>query len=311
MSAASGRSSSGSAVPAPAPGALGGILLIVCAVLCFSCMDASAKWLARSVNPLQTIAARYLISFVAVAFFFNPRTRPGVLRTRSLRLQCGRGLCLVAATLSGFTAVRYLALTKLTSITFAAPLIVAVLAGPMLGERIGPRRVVAVAVGFIGVLVVTRPLSGHFHPATLLAVTAAFANALYSLLTRRLAAHDQPETTMFYTGLVGSIVMLPVLPFVWRTPASTGVWVVTIALGLFGALAHWLLILAHRRSGASVLAPFYYAQLLGAVALGFIVFGELPDRWTVAGSAIVTGSGLYLLYRERVRRTFPSTDVAA
>lgn len=274
-------------------------------------MDASAKWLARTVNPLQTIAARYVISFVAVAAFFNPLARPELVRTRNLRLQCGRALCLVAATLSGFFAVRFLPLTKLTSITFAAPLIVAVLVGPLLGEKMGPRRVAAVCVGFIGVLVVTRPFGGGFHPATILAVIAALANAVYSILTRRLAAFDQPETTMFYTGLAGSILMLPVLPFVWRTPDHLDVWLVTLALGLFGALAHWLLILAHKRAPASILAPFYYTQLLGAVVLGYVIFGELPDRWTGIGAAIVTGSGLYLVYRERVRRTHPSTDMAA
>jgi drug/metabolite transporter (DMT)-like permease len=293
------------------PAALSGILLIVAAVLCFSCMDASAKWLSRTVNPLQTIAGRYIISFVAVAVFLKPWSRPEILRTTRLRLQFGRALCLLVSTLAGFTAVRFLPLTKLTSITFAAPLIVAVLAGPLLGEKIGPRRIVAVCLGFIGVLVITRPISGAFHPATLLAVAAAITNALYSILTRRLAAYDPPETTMFYTGLVGSVVMAPVVPFVWHTPTTANVWVVTVVLGLFGALAHWLLILAHKRAAASVLAPFYYTQLLGAVLLGFVVFGDLPDRWTIVGSLIVTGSGLYLVYRERVRKAHPSTDVAA
>jgi drug/metabolite transporter (DMT)-like permease len=309
---ASNPKTSSAAVPSTiSHGSLGGILLIVSAVLCFSCMDASAKWLGRTVNPLQTIAARYLISFFAVTLFFNPIRRPGIVRTRNLRLQCGRALCLVAATLSGFTAVRFMPLTKLTSITFAAPLIVAVLAGPLIGEKIGPRRVVAVCVGFIGVLVVTRPFGGEFHPATILAAIAAGANALYSILTRRLAAYDQPETTMFYTGLAGSLLMLPVLPFIWRTPATLDVWLVTLALGLFGALAHWLLILAHKRAAATALAPFYYVQLLGAVLLGVLIFGEFPDRWTIVGSAIVTGSGLYLVYRERVRHTHPSMDLAA
>jgi drug/metabolite transporter (DMT)-like permease len=214
--------------------------------------------------------------------------------------------------MSGWTAVRFITLTKLTSITFAAPLIVALLAGPLLGEKIGPRRLVAVFVGFAGVLVVTRPFGGAMHPATVLAVVAAFANALYSILTRKLAAFDRPETTMFYTGLVGSVIMLPVLPFVWTTPAHVQTWAVLLCLGLLGALAHWLLILAHRRAPASLLAPFYYTQLLGAVAIGLVVFGEVPDRWTIVGSSIVIGSGLYLFYRERVRnKPVPSADVAA
>ena len=275
-------------------------------------MDASAKWLGRAINPFQTIAVRYVLSFVVVGLFINPWTRPGVLRTQRRWLQIGRALCLVAASATGWTAVRFMPLTKLTSITFAAPLIVALLAGPLLGEKIGPRRLVAVCVGFVGVLVVTRPFGGEFHPATLLAAGAALANALYSILTRKLAAHDRPETTMFYTGLVGSLAMLPAMPFVWQRPPSTGVWIVLTLLGTLGALAHWLLILAHRRAPASALAPFYYSQIIGAVAIGLVVFGEFPDRWTMVGSAIVTGSGLYLFYRERVRqKPVPSADVAA
>lgn len=291
---------------------LGGILLLIGAVLCFACIDASAKWLNRTMPPLQTVAVRYLGSFVLTALFLNPVTRPGILRTRRLGLQCVRGLCLVTATLSGFTAVRFLRLSELTTINFAAPLIVALLAGPMLGEKIGPRRLVAVFVGFTGVLVVTRPGSGSFQPAALLVIVAACANALYSIITRRLAADDSPETTMFYTVLVGCVLALPVLPFVWHAPTAPLTWSVIAVLGAAGALGHWLLILAHKRCPASALAPFYYAQLLGAVVIGALVFGEWPDRWTFLGGSIVIGSGLYLLYRERVRhKAIPSTDLAA
>ena len=130
---------------------------------------------------------------------------------------------------------------------------------------------------------------------------AACANALYSLTTRLVAARDAPETTLFYTGLVGSLVFLPVTPFVWAWPAAPPTWLLLAALGAFGALGHWLLILAHRRAPASVLAPFFYAQLLWATVLGFLVFGETPDRWTLVGGAIVMASGLYLVSRERTR----------
>lgn len=291
-------------------GALTGILLILGTMVCFACMDASAKWLGSRLNPIQTIATRYVVSFVLVALFFNPWTKPGVLKTQHLGLQCGRALCLLLATATGWTAVRYLALTQLTSIVFAAPLLVAVLAGPMLGEKLGPRRVIAVCVGFAGVLVVTRPFGGSMHPAALLALLAALGNALYSILTRKLAAHDAPETTMFYTGLVGSVVVLPAVPFVWHSPMEWRVWAVLLALGGFGALAHWLLILAHRYTSASTLAPFYYAQIVGAVIFGFVIFHELPDRWTWTGTAIVIASGLYLFWRERVRqKPVPSADI--
>ena len=279
-----------------------GIGLMLGAVACFACLDASAKWINRTADPLQTAAVRYLGSFLLVSLFFNPWTKAGLLRTRSLKLQCGRALCLVAATICSFFALKYLRLTEATSITFASPLVVALLAGPILGERLGAQRLAAVLVGFAGVLVVTRPGVGGLHAAALLAVAAACANALYSLATRLVAANDASETTLFYTGLVGSVVFLPVTPFVWAWPASPLVWLLLAGLGGFGALGHWLLILAHRRAPASVLAPFFYAQLLWATALGFLVFGEVPDRWTVLGGAIVMGSGLYLVSRERAQR---------
>lgn len=297
--------------PASAPPSnnLLGIALAILGVLCFSGMDASAKWLNQSISPFQTVSARYIGSFLFVLPLINPWTIPGVLRTRRLGLQCARALCLLVATLGSFTALRYLPLTLVTSITFASPLLVAILAGPLLGERIGPRRAVAVIVGFAGVLVVTRPFNGHLHPAALLAVGNAAACAIYYVLTRKLAAHDRPETTMFYTGFVGALGCVPLVPFTWQTPSTAGVWIVMIVLGGMGALAHWLLILAHRHSAASVLAPFFYAQILGAAFLGWLVFREVPDRWTLLGIAIVVASGLYLVYRERVRQKYPSSDV--
>ena len=279
-----------------------GIALMVAAVACFACLDTSAKWVNRTTDPVQTAAVRYLGSFLLIVVCFNPWTRPRILRSSSLRLQCGRALCLVLATLCSFFALRYLRLTQATSISFASPLIVALLAGPLLGERIDARRLAAVLAGFLGVLVITRPGSSSFHPAMLLAVVTACSNALYAVATRLLAPLDPSETTLFYTGLVGSLVFLPAMPLVWVTPDSALVWFAMAGLAIFGALGHWFLILAHRHTPASVLAPFFYVQLLWAAGLGFAVFGELPDRWTILGGTIIMASGLYLLHRERAGR---------
>jgi drug/metabolite transporter (DMT)-like permease len=199
-------------------------------------------------------------------------------------------------------AVRYLALTDATTLTFASPLIVPLLAGPFLGEKIGPRRVIAIGVGFAGVLLVTRPGGHGLHPAALLMLVGALMNAFYSIATRKLAGCDSPETTMFYTGMVGSVVMLPVLPFVWENPTQPVVWALLVAIGAFGALAHWLLILAHKYAQASLLAPFYYMQLFGSVVIARIVFDETPDTWTLTGGGVIIASGLYVLYREQVRK---------
>jgi drug/metabolite transporter (DMT)-like permease len=289
---------------------LTGIGLLLCAVACFASIDACAKWLNRSMHPMQTVTLRYLGSFVLVVAMLNPRRHPGIMQTRRLWLQCARAACFVVMSMCIFTSVRYLPLTTITSIAFVAPLVTAVLAAPMLGEKLGPRRVIAVGVGFCGVLVVTRPWSGSFHPAMLLVVVTACLNALYSITTRMLAAHDKPETTMFYTGLVAAIVVVPLIFYTWHTPTSLAVWGVVLLFSIFGALGHWLLILAHARAPASLLAPFFYTQIIWATTFGITVFGESPDRWTALGGVIVMSSGLYLLYRERVRHRQPSVDVA-
>lgn len=301
--AANGRSA--------APPPVAGILILLAAIVCFACMDASAKWLGRELGAVQIAGVRYLVSLVVVLAFLNPRTKPGVLRTARPVQQVLRGLCLIGATLGCFLAVRTLPLTQVSAINFSAPLVTALLAGPILGERIGPRRLAAVLVGFAGVLVVTRPFGGAFSAAMGFAALAALSNAFYYITTRLLASHDRPETTMVYTSLVGAAVVSPALLWGWRMPSSALVWAVLIGLGLLGALGHWLLILAHRHAPASALAPFYYLQIVGAVAFGLAVFGDVPDIWTLIGGGIVIGSGLYLLYRERVRHKHPSADVEA
>lgn len=288
------------ALPASSPRhRLAGIALMIGAVACFSCLDSTAKALTRTIDPLQIAAVRYIGSFLFVGAFFNPWSRAGILRTHRLGLQCGRALCLALATICAFSALGSMRLTQVTSITFTTPLIVTLLAGPILGERLGVAPLLAVLAGFAGVLLVTRPTGGDLHAAALLAVAAACLNALYSIATRILAGQDSAETTMFYTGLVGAALFLPVLPFVWINPPTALGWILLPALGAFGALGHWLLILAHRKAPASVIAPFFYTQLIWAGLLGYLVFGDAPDGWTLAGGAIVIASGLFLVARER------------
>lgn len=286
-----------------------GIGLMVLAVGCFSCLDATAKWLNHSLNPAQMVFARYAFALLIVSVVFNPRVRPGVWRTRRPWLQIGRALCLVASTACGFSALRYLSLGQFTSIAFSAPLIVAMIAGPLLGERIGPRRVMAVLAGFCGVLIVVRPGPG-MHPAAILAIGAATFNAVYMIATRRLAATDGSDTTLFYTCLVGTLAAMPVVPFVWTTPSDPALWLGMAGTAVLGTVGHGLLIAAHAYAPASILAPFFYVQLFWATLLGIVLFRTFPDTWTLTGGGVVLASGLYLLSRERVRQKSPSLDVA-
>jgi len=275
--------------------------LICAAVFLFSMLDTSAKWLGQSMNPLQVVFARYAGSMVLVFILINPWTRPGVLRTKKPVLQWVRSLLLLGSTAFNFVALLYLQLAETVSIMFAGPLLVALASGPMLGEWPGPRRLVAIGVGFIGVLVVTRPGFGTMHPASLLIMAGCVCYVFYSISTRMLAGHDSPETTMVYSGAAGTLATLPLLPWIWETPQSATTWAVMVAVGVFGGLGHWLLILAHRLAPAMVLAPFIYSQIIWMLLFGWFVFGQWPDRWTLVGAGIVIASGLYLLYRERVR----------
>ncbi|WP_248306798.1 DMT family transporter [Bosea sp. AAP35] len=276
--------------------------LICGAVLFFALLDASAKWLSDHMDPVQAVFARYAGSMVLVLMLLNPWSHPGVLRTKRPVLQGVRSLLLLGSTILNFIAIKYLQLAETVSIMFAGPLLVALVAGPLLGEWPGPRRLAAIAVGFLGVLVITRPGFGGMHPAAILSVFGCICYSFYALATRQLAAFDPPETTMVYSGVAGTIGMLPLIPFFWTTPQSPLVWAIMLGTGLLGGFGHWLLILAHRLAPATVLAPFIYSQIVWMILLGWFVFGQFPDRWTFVGAGIVIASGLYLLYRERVRK---------
>jgi drug/metabolite transporter (DMT)-like permease len=280
---------------------LTGIALMCGAVACFALLDTTAKYLNLYMSTLQVVWARYTGAFLFPFIVSNPWTRPGLVRTSRPVLQIGRSVLLLASTMCNFAALRYLQLDEAIALIFSTPFIVAALSGPILGEWVGWRRWTAIAVGFIGVLVVTRPGPDTFQPAALLSLTAALCYALYSIATRVLARTDSNETTLFYSNLVGAVALIPVVPFVWITPSDPLVIALMAVAGAIGSFGHYLLIAAHRLAPAMVLSPFIYTELVLVIALGFVVFGDVPHRMTLAGSAIVVASGLYLLHREHVR----------
>jgi len=269
------------------------------AVATFSCLDTTGKYLLHHMHPLQVVWVRYTGAFLLALLFLNPVTRPGMLVTRRPWLQVGRSALLLLSTALNFFALQFLQLDEALSILFSTPFIVAVLCGPLLGEWVGWRRWIAIGVGFLGVLLVARPGFGGLHPAALLSLGSAVCYSLYSISTRVLARSDSSETTLFYSNLVGALAMLPIVPFVWSMPSSWFIILLMVVIGAFGSFGHYLLIRGHRLAPASVLAPFIYTQLVWTTTLGFLVFGDVPHRWTVVGGLIVVGSGLYLLYRER------------
>ena len=276
-----------------------GIGLMMIAFLLFSLLDTTAKWLNHVIPTPQTVWARYTFSVLFVLLVINPGTKPGVLKTKKPVLQFWRSLFLFISTLLNFIAINYLQLSQTISIAFAAPLIVALLSGPLLGEHVSRDRLIAIVVGFVGVLVVARPGFGGIHPVAILSIIGVVCYAMYVVMTRHLAAHDSTETTLVYSGMVGAILLTPVMFWIWQNPPDLLSALMMGALGLYAAVGHFALIRAHRFTPAYILTPFIYTQLIWMSLFGYLVFGDVPDRFTLIGGTIVIGSGLYLLMRER------------
>ncbi len=279
-----------------------GIVLILAAVLCFALLDTMAKYAARAVPSLEIAWFRYFVNLVIAIPVLQPWRHWSDYATKRPWLQVWRGLFLLGATVFNFFAIRYLPLAITGSVMFAGPLLATALAGPVLGEWPGLRRWVAVVVGFIGVIIVIQPEPSSFNPAALLSLAAAFCYVGYSLSTRVLSATDSPAGMLIYAAALATVALTPALPPVAVMPPT---WLITAALvgtGIAGAVGHWFLIIAHRNAPPTVLAPFNYTQLIWMIVLGYLVFGDIPSASTLIGAGLIVASGLYSLYRERVRR---------
>jgi drug/metabolite transporter (DMT)-like permease len=281
---------------------LRGIALICLAMILFSLLDTSAKFASAYVPTLEVVWARYAFSVVFAVVFLRSWARPADYLTRRPFMQTLRAVFLLASTALNFLAIRYLQLAETAAITFAAPLLVTALSGPILGEWPGPRRWAAVVVGFVGVLIIVQPEPGAFQPAALYSVAAAFCYAGYALTTRTLSATETPAGMLVYGSLLAVVVLTPALPAVGEVPPDWLVAAALVATGLFAAIGHFCLIHANRLAPAPVLAPFQYTQILWMPLLGYVVFNDVPGLSTLIGAAVVVASGLYILYRERVHR---------
>ncbi|HXP95609.1 MAG TPA: DMT family transporter [Telmatospirillum sp.] len=275
-----------------------GIAWLMVAVTLFVCMDSVAKFLTTRVSVAEIVWARYVFHLgvmLPMFLWYGPRR---LVVTSRPWLQITRSLMLLAVTWLFNLGFRHLPLATVTAIGFATPLFVTALAVPLLKEKVGPRRWAAVLVGFVGVLVVVRPGGDNFDFAVFFPLAGAVCNACYQLATRALTGRDSALTTIFWTGLGGCAAMSPVMPWIWQAPDLLE-WCLLILYGVLGFFSHYMLILAYRHAGASLLAPFSYVQLVLAIIAGIIFFHNAPDQWTVLGTVLICGSGLYVWYRQR------------
>jgi drug/metabolite transporter (DMT)-like permease len=268
------------------------------AILMFPLSNVAAKYLAADYHLVQVIWFRSTVHMALLLAVFGPgRGMVRLFTTADLSGQLTRSLVQLVAVATYWLALTWLPLTTATAIGLMAPLVLVALSVPLLGEHVGPRRWLAVAVGFMGALIIIRP-GGDVHWSAILVVVSTVLYALFQVQTRRLAALDDPRTTAAYTMAVAFVVSTITVPFFWITPANLIDLLVFIGIGVTGALAHIGLIKAFEYAEASLVAPFDYGQLIGAAVFGYVIFAELPDLWTWVGAVIIVASGIYVARRE-------------
>jgi drug/metabolite transporter (DMT)-like permease len=276
------------------------ILLILASIGFITVVDTSAKYLTAELHAFEIVWGYFLGIFLLLGIYavaIGARRR-GLLRTGRPVLQVARSGLLVLSIATLFVGLTYLPIAEATAIGFMSPLFIVALSVPVLGERVGIHRWVAVVIGLLGVLVIVRPGGGLAHWAVFMPLIGAVCFAAYQLSTRVLAATDTVFATLFYTGAGGFFWTCLLVPFVWTVP-TLAEWIGFIAIGSLGVVAHLCLIKAFEVAQASLLAPFNYTKMIWAALAGYLVFGDIPSLNTLAGCALITASGLYVILRER------------
>lgn len=277
--------------------AVRGITLLLLAEMLFASMDTIAKHLGQELPVAMVAWGRYAFHLGFMLMLFPGRRLLPLLRVRNVKLTLVRGVLLLFATMSFFTAIQYIPLADAVAISFVAPLFVVALSIPLLGERVGPRRWAAVLIGLVGVLVIVRPGFGDVHWAYGLMLFMALIFAAFVIVTRMLTRTEETMSILFYAALMGTIGTSALLPFFWQTPTLVQVgWMA--AMGAIGGVSQLLMINAYKVATASTLAPFQYIQIIFAAFWGYLIFGDFPDNWVIAGGTIVIASGLYVMHRE-------------
>ena len=293
--------------PPPAPDApaarspvLRGIALMMFAVAVFATMDTTAKYLSRFYPVPGIVWARYAVNLLLLVAFLVATRRWHVMRTQRPGIQVLRGILLGSATMLFFLSLTRLPIADATAIGFVMPLFIALLAVPMLKERMDGPRMAAILAGLAGALIIVRPGASVFTPYALLPLAMAAVNSLYHILTRKIAGLEPPLTSLFYGALVGAVMFAPVVPFRFEPPDTAFHWLLLGLLGGLATIGHLALIRAYDCAPATVLAPYQYSILLWVMLSGYLVFGDFPDGWSIAGMAVIVLAGLYVANRQRL-----------
>ncbi len=272
---------------------------MILATVFFVALDTVGKHLTGLYPVEQVVWARFAFHLALFAAFLGVDFR-AAMRSRRPGLQAVRSALMLGANAAAFLALRTMPLVEVSALIFTSPLMVTALSGPLLGERVGARRWVAVGIGFVGALVVIRPGPGILQSAAVLPLAAALSFSLYQIATRRLTRYDEARTTLLYTPVAGALVMSALVVGEWQAPDASG-WALMVLAGAFGLAGQLCLIQAIARAPLPVVAPFNYLGLLWSTLAGALIFDHLPDATTAAGAGIIVASGLYVVHRERIR----------
>lgn len=275
-----------------------GIAMMCATVLAFAVMDLSVKAVVDDLPVMQVVWARYAFHLLFMLPLLARFGRARLVRTARPGLQVLRALLLLATTALFFLAIRYIPVASANAVGFVGPLIVTALSALVLKEKVGPRRWAAVLVGFAAVLIAIRPGFGMVHWAMVLPLCTAACFACFQIVTRVLSRTEDAMATMAWTGAVAAVLTSLAVPFSWGYPTPWQ-WGVLAGVGFLGALSQWMIFKAYERAPASVLAPFSYTAILWTIPGGYILFGDMPDAWVLAGAAILVACGLYVWHRER------------
>ena len=275
------------------------------AMMIFSSTDGAAKYLSSEIAPQQIIFLRYVIILTLILLFSIYQGRRNLFKTEQPKLQILRGLCMASSGLLIYFALKHLPLELCAAISFVSPLFVTALSIPLLGERVGLRRWIAVLIGLLSVLIILRPGGASFQLAMLLPLGASLCWATGLTLTRLMRDREQALTVLAWSSLVGVVALSPLVWSVWLTPNASQ-WTILILLGVFNGLGQYLVIRAFMLASASLLAPFSYSIIIWSMLIGLVVFNSFPDAITLVGTTILIAAGLYIWNREKVTSTLPT-----
>lgn len=277
-----------------------GIALMTCAGFLFATLDSLAKHLTYILPVIQIVWARYVVQTTLMTGYVTYSSGTRFLHTRRPVLQVLRGLSLLGASLCMYLSLPHIPIADATALVFFTPVVVTVLSVVVLKEKIGIHRIMAIGVGFAGVMLIIEPGFGTTGPYHLLPIAAAMINAVYLMLTRQLAGAEESAATQFHTTAVGTVVLSFFVYSVWVTPSATTMGLLVV-LGALAAAGHFCLVRAFSHAPASLLSPYLYCQVIFAALYSVLWFGDAPRPMMIAGAALLMASGLYIWWRERLR----------